>query len=84
MIDFTLTDEQKQLQQLARDFARKEIIPIAAEYDQKEELPWQVVEKAFEVGLLNASIPEHAGGLGLGMVDECLIGEELGYGCMGI
>ncbi|WP_019008739.1 acyl-CoA dehydrogenase family protein [Deinococcus aquatilis] len=83
-MDFTLSDEQRQLQQLARDFARKEIIPIASEYDQREELPWQVVEKAFEVGLLNAAIPEHAGGLGLGMFDECLIGEELAYGCMGI
>ncbi len=83
-MEFTLSDEQRQLQQLARDFARKEIIPIAAEYDQKEELPWQVVEKAFEVGLLNVAIPEHAGGLGLGMLDECLIGEELAYGCMGI
>ncbi|AIZ44546.1 acyl-CoA dehydrogenase [Deinococcus radiopugnans] len=83
-MDFTLNDEQRQLQQLARDFARKEIIPIAAEYDRREELPWQVVEKAFEVGLLNPTIPEHAGGLGLGMFDECLIGEELAYGCMGI
>ena len=83
-MEFTLSDEQRQLQQLARDFARKEIMPIAAEYDQKEELPWQVVEKAFQVGLLNVGIPEHAGGLGLGMLDECLIGEELAYGCMGI
>ena len=83
-MEFSLSDEQRQLQQLARDFARKEIMPIAAEYDQKEELPWQVVEKAFEVGLLNVGIPEHAGGLGLGMLDECLIGEELAYGCMGI
>lgn len=84
MIDFSLTDEQKQLQQLARDFTRREITPIASEYDQKEELPWQVVEKAHEVGLLNLSIPEHAGGLGLGMLDESIIGEELAYGCMGI
>ncbi|ADV68183.1 acyl-CoA dehydrogenase family protein [Deinococcus maricopensis] len=84
MIDFSLTDEQKQLQQLARDFTRNEIIPIASEYDQKEELPWQIVEKAHEVGLLNMSVPEHAGGLGLGMVDEAIIGEELAYGCMGI
>ncbi|WP_104990736.1 acyl-CoA dehydrogenase family protein [Deinococcus sp. NW-56] len=84
MIDFSLSDEQKQLQQLAREFTRKEIIPVASEYDQREELPWPVVEKAFEVGLLNVAIPEHAGGLGLGMVDECLIGEELAYGCMGI
>ncbi|RTR30721.1 acyl-CoA dehydrogenase family protein [Deinococcus radiophilus] len=84
MIDFSLTDEQKQLQQLARDFARKEIMPIAEEYDRREEMPWQVVEKAHQVGLLNVAIPEHAGGLGLGMVDECIIGEELAYGCMGI
>ena len=46
MIDFSLTDEQKQLQQLARDFARREIMPIASEYDRLEELPWQIVEKA--------------------------------------
>ncbi|GAA4005823.1 acyl-CoA dehydrogenase family protein [Deinococcus rubellus] len=84
MIDFSLTDEQKQLQQLARDFTRREITPIASEYDQKEELPWQVVEKAHEVGLLNLSVPEHAGGLGLGMLDESIIGEEIAYGCMGI
>ncbi|AFZ68642.1 acyl-CoA dehydrogenase family protein [Deinococcus peraridilitoris] len=84
MIDFSLTDEQKQLQALARDFAKNEIMPIASEYDQKEELPWQVVEAAHEVGLLNTSVPEHAGGLGLGMIDEVLIAEELAYGCMGI
>ncbi|GHF57298.1 acyl-CoA dehydrogenase [Deinococcus metalli] len=83
-MEFSLSDEQRQLQQLARDFTRKEIIPVASEYDQREELPWHVVEKAFEVGLLNVGIPEHAGGLGLGMLDECLIGEELAYGCMGI
>ncbi len=84
MLDFSLTDEQRQLQQLARDFTRKEIIPIASEYDQREELPWQVVEKAHEVGLLNVGVPEHAGGLGLGMFEEALIGEEIAYGCMGI
>lgn len=84
MIDFSLTDEQKQLQKLARDFARREMMPIAAEYDQKEEMPWQIVEKAHAVGLLNVAVPEHAGGLGLGMVDECIIGEELAYGCMGM
>lgn len=84
MIDFSLTDEQKQLQQLARDFTRKEIIPIASEYDQREELPWHVIEKAHEVGLLNVGVPEHAGGLGLAMLDEIIIAEEIAYGCMGI
>jgi acyl-CoA dehydrogenase len=83
-IDFTLTDEQTQLQQLAREFTAKEIIPIAAEFDRREEYPHGVVERAFEVGLLNVIIPEHAGGLGLGMTEEVILGEELGYGCMGI
>ncbi|GEM47377.1 acyl-CoA dehydrogenase family protein [Deinococcus cellulosilyticus] len=83
-MDFNLSAEQKQLQAMARDFTRNEIIPIAAEYDQKEELPWEIVEKAFELGLLNVGIPEHAGGLGLSMLDEVVIGEELAYGCMGI
>lgn len=45
MVSFELTEEQKQVQRLARSFAEKEIIPIAAEYDEKEEVPWQVVEK---------------------------------------
>lgn len=83
-IDFSLTDEQKQLQALARRFAREQIAPIAAEYDRREEVPWAVVEKLHQVGLLNAIIPEEYGGLGLGMIDEAIIGEELAWGCMGI
>lgn len=67
-IDFTLTDEQKELQKLARRFAREQIAPIAAEYDLKEEVPWHIVEKLHGLGLLNAIIPEEYGGLGLGML----------------
>ena len=83
-VDFSLTDEQKQLQELAREFAREQIIPVAAEYDRSETYPQAVIEKAAEVGLLNVIVPEAAGGLGLGMFDECLLAEELAYGCMGI
>ena len=83
-IDFSLTSEQQDLQKLARRFAKEQIIPIASEYDAKEEVPWQVVEKLHEVGLLNTIIPEDYGGLGLGMLEEVIIGEELAYGCMGI
>ncbi len=83
-IDFSLTDEQKQLQALARRFAREQIIPIASEYDAKEEVPWQIVEKLHQVGLLNTGIPEEYGGLGLSMLDEVITGEELAFGCMGI
>jgi acyl-CoA dehydrogenase len=83
-IDFALTDEQKELQKLARRFAKEQIAPIAAEYDAKEEVPWPIVEKLHEIGLLNALIPEEYGGLGLGMLEEVIIGEELAWGCMGI
>ena len=84
MIDFSLTEEQKQFQSLARQFTRDIIMPIASELDRKEEHPQEVVEKAFELGLLNIIIPEVAGGLGLSLLDEAIIGEEIAYGCMGI
>jgi len=83
-IDFSLTDEQKELQKLARRFAKEQIAPVAAEYDLKEEVPWPIIEKLHQVGLLNAIIPEEYGGLGLSMLDEAIIGEELAWGCMGI
>lgn len=83
-IDFTLSEEQRQLQALARRFAKEQIAPVAALYDAKEEMPWPVIEKLHGVGLLNAVIPEEYGGLGLSMVDEVILGEELAWGCMGI
>ncbi|MEZ4606494.1 MAG: acyl-CoA dehydrogenase family protein [Deinococcales bacterium] len=84
MIDFSLSDEQRQFQALARDFAKDVIMPVASKHDQEESFPHEVIAKAHELGLLNVIIPEKAGGLGLGMLDEVIIGEELAYGCMGI
>jgi len=84
VISFDLTEEQKSMQKLAREFVESEIIPIAAEYDEKEEVPWQVVNKAFEVGLMNMNVPEEYGGQGLDPITEAIIGEELSYGCLGI
>ncbi len=84
MIDFTLTDEQKQLQELAREFTQKEIIPVAAEYDKKSQFPMEVCRKAWELGLMNVQIPEAYGGPGLGVLEDCLIAEEFGVGCTGI
>ena len=84
MIDFSLSDEQKQFQSLARQFAKDTIIPCAARFDREERYPEDVVAQAHELGLLNTGIPESVGGLGLGMLDEVIIGEELAYGCMGI
>ncbi|XP_014370091.2 probable medium-chain specific acyl-CoA dehydrogenase, mitochondrial isoform X2 [Papilio machaon] len=81
---FELNDEQKALQELARKFTREEIIPVAAQYDKSGEYPWPIVKKAWEIGLMNGHIPEHCGGLDLGVFDGCMVAEELAYGCTGI
>jgi acyl-CoA dehydrogenase len=83
-ISFELSDEQKALRHLAREFAENEIRPKAAEYDERSTHPKDVVEKAHEVGLMNPHIPEEFGGLGLPGFDGMLIGEELSRGCAGI
>jgi acyl-CoA dehydrogenase len=84
MIDFTLTDEQRNLREMAHDFAVKEIRPVAWEYDRDGTWPQDVMEKAWEVGLMNSHIPEEYGGAGAGYLDGCLIEEELSWGCSGI
>ncbi len=84
MVDLTLTDEQKDLRELAHNFAEKEIRSVAWEYDKDSIWPQEVVEKAHEVGLMNAEIPEEYGGSGLHTLDGCLIEEEFGWGCSGI
>ena len=84
MVDFTLTEEQEMLRQLARDFAKSEVMPVAKHHDETGEFPVAVVKKAWEAGLLNTKVPDAYGGLGLGVFESCLIAEELGYGCTGI
>ena len=84
MVDFTLTDEQKNLRELAHDFAVKEIRPVAWEYDRDGTWPEELIARAWEVGLMNTHIPEEYGGPGAGYLDGCLIEEELSWGCSGI
>jgi acyl-CoA dehydrogenase len=84
VVDFTLSDEQKALRELAHDFAEKEIRPVAWEYDRDGTWPQDVLDKAHEVGLMNTHVPEQYGGPGLGFLDGCLIEEELSWGCSGI
>jgi acyl-CoA dehydrogenase len=84
MVDFTLTDEQKNLRELAHDFAAKEIRPVAWELDKDGSWPGAILEKAHEVGLMNTHAPEQYGGAGLGYLDGCIIEEELSWGCSGV
>ncbi len=84
MVSFSLSEEQRQLQQLARDFSKNEIAPKARHHDETAEYPWEILKKAWELGLMNPHIPEEYGGLGLGVFDTSLIAEESAWGCTGI
>lgn len=83
-INFDLTPEQQEYKELAAKFAREEIIPKAAHYDKTGEYPWDLIKKAWELGLMNGGVPQQYGGLGLGILEECIVGEELSYGCTGV
>src|SRR4029453_9703572 len=84
VVDLTLTDEQKDLRELAHDFAEKEIRPVAWDYARDGTWPQEIIEKAWEVGLMNIHIAEEYGGPGLDNLSGCLIEEEMGWGCSGI
>jgi acyl-CoA dehydrogenase len=84
MIDFTLSEDQLAFQEMARDFAQKEIVPVAAEYDESGEFPWPVIRRAHQAGLLNLEVPEEYGGAGLSSLEAALIAEEIGAGCAGM
>ncbi len=84
MLNFSLSDDQKQLQELARKFTRDEVIPKAAHHDKTGEYPKEIAKKAWDLGLMNTHIPQSYGGLGLGVLEGCIITEEFAYGCTGI
>jgi acyl-CoA dehydrogenase len=84
VVDFTLTDEQKSLQEMAHDFAENEMRPVAWEYDRDSTWPEEILRKAWELGILNTHIPEDYGGPGIDFFGGALIEEELGWGCSGI
>src|SRR4051794_15525199 len=69
---------------MAHDFAEKEIRPVAWEFDKDGTWPQQILEKAWELGLMNSHIPEEYGGPGVSALEGALIEEELAWGCSGI
>jgi alkylation response protein AidB-like acyl-CoA dehydrogenase len=76
-VDFSLTDEQRAIQETARDFARREVDPIVEEIDESQKFPRQVMAKAGELGFLGIIFPEEYGGAGLGYVEYVLVVTEL-------
>src|SRR6476660_6402504 len=83
-ISFALSDEQRALRELAREFAEKEIRPKAAEYDEHATPPADLIAKAHDLGLMNVHHPEELGGPEISAFASMLIGEELSWGCAGI
>lgn len=83
-MQFELNDEQKAYQQMAREFADKEIIPYARELDEKEEFPWEILKKLHSVGLHDLAVPEKYGGPGIDSLSYSLIIEQIARGCAGV
>jgi butyryl-CoA dehydrogenase len=80
-MSFQLTEEQKMVRLMARDFAAKELEPVAAERDKKEIFPMDVIKKMGELGLLGMMVPDEYGGAGAGAVSYCLALQEIAYSC---
>jgi acyl-CoA dehydrogenase len=84
MIGFDLTPEQKNLQEKAWRFSKEVILPVAAKHDRDGTFPLDIMEKAHQEGFFTPLVPKKYGGQGLGLLDTCIISEELAAGCMGI
>jgi alkylation response protein AidB-like acyl-CoA dehydrogenase len=82
-MDYFLTEEQRQIQALARRIMEEKILPVRAELDEKEEFPWTVMKACADTGLFGVSIPEAYGGMGGGSFENCIVVEELSKGCLG-
>jgi len=83
-LDYFLTPEQKMIQDLARKVAEEKMLPVRAELDEKEEFPWEIVKISAEAGLMGVSMPEEYEGFGGGILEYCLVAEELSRVCLGI
>ncbi|MBI4534926.1 MAG: acyl-CoA dehydrogenase family protein, partial [Ignavibacteriae bacterium] len=64
-MDFDLTESQKAVQELARNFAEKEMRPVVMKYDESQEFPFEIVEKLSQLGFMGITWPEELGGAGL-------------------
>ena len=84
MVAFELNPQQKELQATAREFALREILPAVWHYDEKNEFPLFLLQKAFAAGFMNGDIPARYGGKGLGLLDTAILTEEIAAACPGV
>src|SRR3954469_24928292 len=83
-MDFSISEEQKQLVETARKFTRERIIPVAQKLDEHGTFPEEICREGWELGLMNAEIPSDYGGLRGSCLDHVLMMEEINYGCAGV
>ncbi len=85
-LDYGLTEDQLMIREVARKVAQEKLAPVAIEYDEKEEIPWDAVKAIAEADLAGVYIPEEYGGLGseTPVLNMCIVTEELSKGCGGI
>ena len=81
MTQFDLTDDQRQIQDMARRFTADAITPHAAEWDEKHIFPRDTIRAAAELGFGGIYVSEESGGIGLGRLESALIMEAMAYGC---
>ena len=80
-MDLNLTEEHKMIRKMVRQFAEKEVAPIAAEMDEKAEVPFENIKKMGELGLLGLTVSEEYGGAGMDTVSYCIATEEISKAC---
>ncbi len=83
-MDYFLTEEQKMIRELAQRIAKEKIAPVAAELDENEEFPWEIMKELAKADLFGVFIPEEYGGFGGKVFDLCIVMEELSKVCSGI
>jgi butyryl-CoA dehydrogenase len=80
-MDFSLSEDQKMLKAMVREFAEKELEPIAAKIDEEASFPSAAIKKAAEIGLMGTGYPEVSGGSGGGATEQIIVFEELARAC---
>ncbi|MHA2601486.1 MAG: acyl-CoA dehydrogenase family protein [Candidatus Thorarchaeota archaeon SMTZ1-83] len=83
-MDFSLSEKDQKLFERAKEFTREHVTPRAHELEKRNDFPKEVVQKAYEAGLMNLHVPPEAGGPGLSLLSETLVSEATGYGCAGV
>ena len=83
-MDYFLTEEQQMIKEIAGKIAREKIRPVRAELDETEEFPWDLMKIMAQSDLFGVYLPEEYGGLGGGVMENCLAIEELGRECISV